>query len=98
MGAQTGPAGLNRQSVLADYHKSFFASGAGISMKNPGSLKFALAALLMLLALPAHAEKRVALVIGNNDYKNVPKLQKAVNDATKRKARLLDPVPIWRPA
>ena len=30
---------------------------------------------------PAHAEKRVALVIGNNDYKNVPKLQKAVNDA-----------------
>jgi len=34
-----------------------------------------------LLAAPAHAEKRVALVIGNNDYKNVPKLQKAVNDA-----------------
>ena len=30
---------------------------------------------------PAQAEKRVALVIGNNDYKNVPKLQKAVNDA-----------------
>ena len=30
---------------------------------------------------PAFAEKRVALVIGNNDYKNVPKLQKAVNDA-----------------
>src|SRR3974390_2341236 len=30
---------------------------------------------------PASAEKRVALVIGNNDYKNVPKLQKAVNDA-----------------
>lgn len=34
-----------------------------------------------VLAAPAHAEKRVALVIGNNDYKNVPKLQKAVNDA-----------------
>src|SRR5436305_7904440 len=34
-----------------------------------------------LLAAPAYAEKRVALVIGNNDYKNVPKLQKAVNDA-----------------
>ena len=30
---------------------------------------------------PRHAEKRVALVIGNNDYRNVPKLQKAVNDA-----------------
>jgi hypothetical protein len=40
-----------------------------------------LAALLLALAAPAHAEKRVALVIGNNDYKNVPKLQKAVNDA-----------------
>jgi len=36
---------------------------------------------LLVLAQPAHAEKRVALVIGNNDYKNVPKLQKAVNDA-----------------
>jgi Caspase domain len=34
-----------------------------------------------VLAAPAQAEKRVALVIGNNDYKNVPKLQKAVNDA-----------------
>ena len=32
-------------------------------------------------AAPAHAEKRVALVVGNNDYRNVPKLQKAVNDA-----------------
>lgn len=29
----------------------------------------------------AHAEKRVALVIGNNDYRNVPPLRKAVNDA-----------------
>src|SRR5262249_60398707 len=35
----------------------------------------------IMLAAPAHAEKRVALVIGNNDYKYVPKLQKAVNDA-----------------
>ncbi|WP_454628818.1 caspase family protein [Bradyrhizobium cenepequi] len=33
------------------------------------------------LAAPAQAEKRVALVVGNNDYKYVPKLQKAVNDA-----------------
>src|SRR5213595_2178216 len=39
------------------------------------------AGIFMLLAAPAYAEKRVALVIGNNDYKNVPKLQKAVNDA-----------------
>jgi len=40
-----------------------------------------LATLFMALAAPAHAERRVALVIGNNDYKFVPKLQKAVNDA-----------------
>ncbi|MGC2777461.1 MAG: caspase family protein [Bradyrhizobium sp.] len=40
-----------------------------------------LAILVMLLAPAAHAEKRVALVVGNNDYKYVPKLQKAVNDA-----------------
>ncbi len=42
---------------------------------------FGFTATLLTLAQPAHAEKRVALVIGNNDYKNVPKLQKAVNDA-----------------
>jgi hypothetical protein len=35
----------------------------------------------LALTAPALAAKRVALVIGNNDYKNVPKLQKAVNDA-----------------
>ncbi len=38
-------------------------------------------AIFLAFAAPAYAEKRVALVIGNNDYKNVPKLQKAVNDA-----------------
>src|ERR1700754_3781241 len=40
-----------------------------------------MAAALRVSAAPAQAEKRVALVIGNNDYKNVPKLQTAVNDA-----------------
>ena len=38
-------------------------------------------ATLAAFASPAHAEKRVALVVGNNDYRNVPKLLKAVNDA-----------------
>ena len=37
--------------------------------------------LLRPLPRPRYAEKRVALVVGNNDYRNVPKLQKAVNDA-----------------
>jgi uncharacterized caspase-like protein len=45
------------------------------------ALALSLAAALLTLAAPARAEKRVALVIGNNDYKHVPKLQKAVNDA-----------------
>ena len=44
-------------------------------------LACAVVASVTALAVPAHASKRVALVIGNNDYKNVPKLQKAVNDA-----------------
>jgi Caspase domain len=54
-------------------------------MKNWLSLKALLAcgllACSMALTAPALAAKRIALVIGNNDYKNVPKLQKAVNDA-----------------
>ncbi|MBI5132274.1 MAG: caspase family protein [Rhodopseudomonas palustris] len=40
-----------------------------------------LSAALLAVAAPADAAKRVALVVGNNDYRNVPKLQKAVNDA-----------------
>ncbi|KRR23092.1 caspase family protein [Bradyrhizobium retamae] len=40
-----------------------------------------LAVCMAAFAVPAYAEKRVALVVGNNDYRNVPKLQKAVNDA-----------------
>jgi hypothetical protein len=55
-------------------------------MKGRLSLRSAIAVLalagpLLMLDAPAQAAKRVALVIGNNDYKNVPKLQKAVNDA-----------------
>ena len=41
----------------------------------------AISSISAALMAPAQAEKRVALVIGNNDYRNVPKLQKAVNDA-----------------
>ncbi|MGN6114577.1 MAG: caspase family protein [Nitrobacter sp.] len=40
-----------------------------------------LVSALLTFVSPALAAKRVALVIGNNDYRNVPKLQKAVNDA-----------------
>lgn len=38
--------------------------------------------IMMILALtPANAQKRLALVVGNDDYENVVKLRKAVNDA-----------------
>src|SRR5947209_131462 len=50
-------------------------------MSFRGVLACLLAAPWFVLATPAQAEKRVALVVGNNDYRNVPKLQKAVNDA-----------------
>src|SRR5689334_17577771 len=62
-----------------------FRGAQGSRMKTSVCLKFAVVALvtapLLAFAAPAHAEKRVALVIGNNDYKNVSTLQKAVNDA-----------------
>jgi caspase domain-containing protein len=54
-------------------------------MKSWRSSKLAVACAavtsLMAAAAPAHAEKRVMLVIGNNDYRNVPKLAKTVNEA-----------------
>src|SRR5262245_36068685 len=36
----------------------------------------------MLGAMPAHAQKRVALVIGNSAYQHTPKLTNPKNDAT----------------
>jgi hypothetical protein len=38
--------------------------------------------LLLLWSSIAHAEKRVALVIGNGAYANVPKLNNPTNDAS----------------
>jgi hypothetical protein len=65
-------------------HEPWTGSGrAGDTLRNRLSFwaVLALGLVTSALASPAHAGKRVALVIGNNDYKNVPKLQKAVNDA-----------------
>ena len=46
---------------------------------------FCLAILALSIAISfsatAHAQKRVALLIGNNTYQNIPRLQTAVNDA-----------------
>jgi hypothetical protein len=44
-------------------------------------LSLLLFALPLLAAEPALAAKRLALVIGMNDYKEIPKLEKAVGDA-----------------
>jgi Caspase domain len=43
---------------------------------------FAAAIALLLLCVVAHAETRVALVIGNGDYRNTTKLSNPRNDAT----------------
>lgn len=55
----------------------------GRACTRHGAALFAAVAcvLALLVAGPASAAKRVALVIGNDDYRNVPRLQKAVNDA-----------------
>ena len=54
-------------------------------MERGACLAFGLAVMMVacvsLHAAPAFAAKRVALVIGNNTYENVPALKKAVNDA-----------------
>ncbi len=50
---------------------------------------FALLAELLLGTAPAHAERRVALVVGNNRYSNLGadrQLLKAVNDAPRLSA------------
>lgn len=51
-------------------------------------LSFSLAVLLAFS--PAHAERRIALVFGNDAYINVPALKKAVNDARAIDAALKD--------
>ena len=54
-------------------------------MIRPGLFKwreFLLAAALLLLCQPAFAEKRVALVLGNSMYQNVPPLSNPINDGT----------------
>ena len=53
-------------------------------------LVLAAAALLFTVCQPAHAEKRVALVLGNSAYQNVAPLANPVNDSAKIAATLKD--------
>jgi uncharacterized caspase-like protein len=61
-------------------------------MIRSGSLKLyrwvLAAAALLAVCQPALAEKRVALVLGNSAYKNVPQLANPVNDSAKIAATL----------
>ena len=60
-------------------------------MSSHGYLKLRgilLAAALLLVCQPAFAEKRVALVLGNSAYQNVPQLTKPVNDGAVIAAKL----------
>ena len=57
------------------------APECAIGRQNRYLLGATLLAAMLVLAPAAQAEKRIALVIGNNAYENVPQLQKAVNDA-----------------
>jgi hypothetical protein len=52
-------------------------------LRSEAAMRYALYILQILVLMlitgpvPAHAEKRVALLVGINDYENIPKLQKA---------------------
>ena len=83
---------MNHLHVLDDYDILAAGTGPLLALAALGDrtmttfrirtwLVLGLAVLATALAAPAYAEKRVALLIGNNDYRNVPRLQKAVNDA-----------------
>src|ERR1700736_670591 len=64
-----------------------------VMMNSPGSLgwhRIFLAAALLLVCQPALAEKRVALVLGNSAYQNVPRLPNPVNDGAVIAATLKD--------
>jgi uncharacterized caspase-like protein len=56
-------------------------------LKHFAAWLLGLAALLVAIA-PAAADKRVALVIGNSAYENVPRLQNPSNDASDMAAKL----------
>lgn len=76
--------GLNRTGLDAtDERVDCLADERNVMRFRSKPLRLALLAAAMLASLvaPAWAEKRVALVIGNDGYANLPKLQKAANDA-----------------
>jgi tetratricopeptide (TPR) repeat protein len=59
----------------------------GVAMRCVSTLAFAMLVMLLGIA-PSHAEKRVALVIGNSSYRGMPPLPNPKNDATDMAAAL----------
>ena len=57
-------------------------------MSRYAFLFFLPALLLGICAAPAHADKRIALVIGNGNYRHVPRLSNPINDARDVEASL----------
>ncbi len=53
-----------------------------VRMLRSWTVLLALLLFIPVVASQSYAAKRLALVIGNNDYREVPKLEKAVGDAT----------------
>jgi hypothetical protein len=50
-------------------------------MVGPRSWFQLLALTCLIICGPAHADRRLALVVGNSDYLNVPQLANPANDA-----------------
>ena len=68
------------KAVIRPVFVPFFANVLPIVLAPVARVLLALAAICAAAA-PAWAERRLALVIGNDHYQSVPQLQKAVNDA-----------------
>ena len=68
--------------------KGSFKAAAQSPARSKSILKCVCLVLCLLCALPAHSAQRVALVIGNANYKHAPLLANPVNDAKDMSAAL----------
>lgn len=78
--AAMGPQGRSGVSSQTTRDRDMVSAFVKPAIKFVTVLSLTLAAATAMIT-DAFAAKRVALVIGNNDYRNIPKLQKAVADA-----------------
>src|ERR1700736_210095 len=62
--------------IAVNYERRHLVRSVAIS-----TVRMLLFVVWLVPSLSAHAQNRVALVVGNNAYESVPKLEKAINDA-----------------